>query len=59
MACREEVRSLGFTFFLCNYMNIFRADFPKQVVDFDVAEGVVNRLVTEDEEEEREGIAEV
>ena len=59
MACREEVRSLGLTFFLCNYRNIFRTDFQKQVVDFDVAEGVVNRLVTEDEEEEREGIAEV
>ena len=29
------------------------------MVDFDVAEGVVNRLVTEDEEDEREGIAEV
>ena len=37
----------------------FRHGDQKQVVEFDEGEGVTNRLVAEDEEEEMEDIAEL
>ena len=38
---------------------IFRNNEQKQVVEFDEGDGVTNRIVMEDEEEEREDIAEL